>query len=82
MTIELIPKGKVVEEKINVQDQGTFKPELRSTSTSKGEAVDEKLEVEMKINHENDCYIRCFNYQKKLEQKVSILFLIDIHNSI
>ena len=54
LTIELIPKGKVVEEKINVQDQGTFKPELGSTSTSKGEEVDEKLEVEMKINHENE----------------------------
>ena len=53
-TIELIPKGKVVEEKINVQEQGTFKPELGSTSTSKGEEVDEKLEVEMKINHENE----------------------------
>ena len=51
---ELIPKGKVVEEKINVQDQRTFKPELDSTSTSKGEEVDEKLEVEMKINHENE----------------------------
>ena len=47
-TIELIPEGKVV------QDQGTFKPELGSTSTSKGEDVDEKLEVEMKINHENE----------------------------
>ena len=54
LAVELIPKGKVVEEKINVQDQGTFKPELGSTSTSKGEDVDEKLEVEMKINHENE----------------------------
>ena len=44
---------------------------------------DEGHAVQTKVMHYlADCYIRCFNYQKKLEQKVSILFLIDIHNSI
>ena len=64
---ELIPKGKVVEEKINVQDQGTFKPELSSTSTSKGEEVDEKLGVEMKINHENE-----YAKFKVVEEKINV----------